>query len=277
MKRWFAGLSATFVMALSGLSAETSYAQSERKSSFYCGKSADGRYVTVFDNGRGARAVVINWVKRFAQDWNPERRCEQVSRKFQQNYQLGNLRYLVPGIATNGTGLPVICSSPVKVSQVIGCADEKIVMTLRPEDDSNEFLERLVKLNTESNSPLSQSYPSQYVDDTINVNVLVLINYLKEFYSVESNDISREDTYEDSPTVKKNDSHTSFACVTNDNIPMTVVRISKRDIPIIIWKSKNLTNSGLTPEQNCQAVSSRFENLRQKNALNYIIHNFWFI
>ncbi|MEI6065285.1 MAG: COP23 domain-containing protein, partial [Pseudanabaena sp. ELA748] len=66
------------------------------------------------------------------------------------------------------------------------------------------------------------------------------------------------------------DKQVTISCSTNNRIPVTVVRTPKSDIPIIIWKSKTFTGSGWTPEKRCQEVSQRFENLRNKNSINYI-------
>ena len=62
----------------------------------------------------------------------------------------------------------------------------------------------------------------------------------------------------------------NFVCVYRKLISTTVLRTSKGDIPIIVWKSDAFASSGWTNEIRCQEVTNRFENLRQKSALNYI-------
>ena len=62
----------------------------------------------------------------------------------------------------------------------------------------------------------------------------------------------------------------NFVCVQRKLISTTVLITSKGDIPLIVWKSDAFASSGWTNEKRCQEVTNRFENLRQKNALNYI-------
>jgi hypothetical protein len=241
MKRWIAGLSAMFVMALSGLVPETAYAQ-VAKSRVYCGKYSNGLPATIIDNGRGRKFAIIVWSTTYfsSTDYSAQMRCERVSKNFAQAIEEGSLRYLV---SSRLNGYPVICASRANE----GVCD-RLLFTLNFGVDPSAVLENLNNSNTNRNSePLDLSA----IDPWQNRKV---INFI-EWSSV---------------LADENNKQLIFTCITVNKIPTTIVRVRNREIPIIIWKSVNLTNSGLTPEEDCQSVSARFENLKQKNALNYI-------
>ena len=240
MKRWIAGLSATFVMALSGLVPETADAQ-RANVRVYCG-SIDGNPATIIDNDRGRQTAIILWVERYfaSTSYSAKVRCENVSKNFAQAIEEGSLRYLV---SSTLNGYPVICASRVKE----GVCD-RLLFTLNFGVDPNAVLEHLDKVNSNRHSePLDLSAIVSSGNRSV-------INFI-EWSSV---------------LTGENNEQLSFTCNTVNKIPTTTVKIGNRDIPIIIWKSENLTNSGLTAEKDCEVVSSRFENLRQKNTLNYI-------
>jgi Circadian oscillating protein COP23 len=109
---------------------------------FYCG--SDGSTpVTIGDNGN-RKVILIVW-ERAIGSWNPARRCEQVSRKFQENQNNGNLVEIVPGTANGQT---VLCASRDPVSSTIkDCPDSQILMTLRGEDDVNSLIAHLFRVS----------------------------------------------------------------------------------------------------------------------------------
>jgi hypothetical protein len=264
MKRWVAGLSASFVMALSGLATEPAQAQMTN-SSIYCGSIRNGTPATIFNNGRGREFVLFVWTRELAQGWSREARCGQVSSKFDSNLVSGSLRYIVSGIANNG--LPVLCASPKRTYGRITCQDANILMTLRNYDSPEAFIEALNDIN-ENRNPNPMSHSSSPLESNYNLNVEVWIRFSQTDYG-------DPDKFFDYTRASDNSGaylqRVTFYCGMRNDIPTTRVRTSKFDIPIIIWKSKKIMNSGLTPEENCQNVSNRFEELRQKNAFNYII------
>lgn len=134
---------------------------------FYCGKDGDTP-TTVIDNG--SRTVgLVRWTRDFSPEWNPQKRCEQVSRKFAQNQESGALVELVPARAN---GYPVVCAAPNKVnSAAYTCPDAQIIMTLRAEDDASNFIEKLWEINTgKSSRALDHSSGLTRVNGVSNLN-----------------------------------------------------------------------------------------------------------
>ncbi|WP_310487043.1 COP23 domain-containing protein [Chamaesiphon sp. VAR_69_metabat_338] len=63
---------------------------------------------------------------------------------------------------------------------------------------------------------------------------------------------------------------TNFVCGKADGIPATVARTKKGDIPIVIWRSEDLSESGFTPQVRCRQVSARFQSMYRSGQLKYI-------
>ncbi len=282
MKRWIAGLSATFVMALSGLVPEPSYADRAR-AFFYCGKDALGNPVTIADNGY-RKIALIRWIdSAFSSSaYSRENLCVQVSKNFQQNFEANNLNYLVPARANE---LPVICASSTPVSRIIECPSSRILMVLRPMDDPNQFIKKLYELNTgKSSKAINHSSAIIQINQTYNLdNNLWLIASASVIPPIQNIPSTRKNPWgkssenlppsnrssEGKLPLTEQDKQVTFACVATDKTIATVARTSNQDIPIITWSSK-IFSSDWTPEKRCQQVTKKFENLRQKNALNYI-------
>ncbi|WP_201322117.1 COP23 domain-containing protein [Pseudanabaena sp. lw0831] len=289
MKRWIAGFSATFMMALSGLMPEHGYSQADAAKRIYCGRDGDTP-TTIIDNG--SRIVgLVRWTRDFspASEWTPQRRCEQVSKKFAENQESGKLVEIVPAIAN---GLPVLCAFPGRVDSAnYICPDAQILIVLRSEDDASNFIDRLWERNTEKSShSIQHSSGLSRVNGTSNLNFRLLIRYaisisrsssgmgwsdLPSIQKTPSNwgtntkPPARSTSSEEKVRLTEQDKQVTFACVATDKTITTVVRTSNRDIPIITWTSK-IFSSDWTPEKRCQQVTRKFENLRQKNALKYI-------
>jgi Circadian oscillating protein COP23 len=63
---------------------------------------------------------------------------------------------------------------------------------------------------------------------------------------------------------------TNFVCGKADGIPATVARTKKGDIPIVIWKSEDLSEAGFTPQVRCRQVSARFQSMYRSGQLKYL-------
>jgi Circadian oscillating protein COP23 len=63
---------------------------------------------------------------------------------------------------------------------------------------------------------------------------------------------------------------TKFVCGSSNGKPATVARTRKGDVPIVIWSSEALSESGFTPQVRCQQVSARFQSLYRSGQLKYI-------
>jgi Circadian oscillating protein COP23 len=63
---------------------------------------------------------------------------------------------------------------------------------------------------------------------------------------------------------------TNFVCGKADGVPATVARTKKGDIPIVIWKSDDLSSVGFTPQVRCHQVSARFQSMYRSGQLKYL-------
>lgn len=85
--------------------------------------------------------------------YNNQLRCELVSRRFQQNQQSEVLNYIVYG---RYYGLPALCASRSISDMVIQCPAERVLVTLRPGEDPQEFLLEITNLQHSVN-PIQHS------------------------------------------------------------------------------------------------------------------------
>lgn len=143
---------------------------------FICGKgynSNSNKYApTTFAWNSGSKVAVIRWeTEHFVPSgWTPQKRCEEVSSRFQAAYDNGTLNYLTHGkmnsqsVLTPGTmnNQPVICAATA-----FGGPCDDLLFTLRPEDDPNQLLQQLANIfEGSSNSPIvhSPGSPQIYID-----------------------------------------------------------------------------------------------------------------
>ncbi len=94
----------------------------------YDKQTDESQYTTYVWTPEGKRAV-IRWVKAWYNNtqWTPQTRCQTVSRKFQQAYENGSLKYIANGWENNQ---PVVCTARQKGGDCV-----TTLMTLRTEDD----------------------------------------------------------------------------------------------------------------------------------------------
>lgn len=88
----------------------------------------------------GKRVLMIRWVERdyYGEQWSSQRRCREVSRRFQRSYDHGTLKYITEGIIN---GKPVICAP---VSAVDSCTEKTILFTLKQGANAKEVLQQLL-------------------------------------------------------------------------------------------------------------------------------------
>jgi len=110
----------------------------QKKNSYKC-TQLKGKPITVVDTARG-RIQLIVWQSDYfrASGWTPEKRCQEVTRRFQKFSDNGTLRFIANGAIDN---YQVICVSPQ--SQDIGCQEENLLMTLEPNDNPIEVMKEL--------------------------------------------------------------------------------------------------------------------------------------
>ena len=95
---------------------------------------------TVAYTPRGA-IELIQWQNDYfnASEYTPERRCQEVSDRFQQHSQANNLRFVSTGTVNN---YKAIC-----VAEETGnCKTDGLLLTLEPDDDSDAVLRNLFSL-----------------------------------------------------------------------------------------------------------------------------------
>jgi Circadian oscillating protein COP23 len=117
---------------------QPSYAGSQ---TFYCSTSKNIP-ATMARTPRGSVPMIL-WAANdsFPAPWNnPQRRCLEVSRRFQKNYENGTLRYLTTGTLR---GQPVICGA---TSKYASCKDSTVLFTLKPGRDANETLQSILDI-----------------------------------------------------------------------------------------------------------------------------------
>jgi Circadian oscillating protein COP23 len=108
---------------------------------FYCGTSRKIP-ATMARTPRGNVPMIL-WASNdsFPPPWNnPQRRCLEVSRRFQKNYENGTLRYITTGTLR---GQPVICGA---TSQYANCKDSTVLFTLKPGRDANQTLQSILDI-----------------------------------------------------------------------------------------------------------------------------------
>jgi hypothetical protein len=81
---------------------------------------------------------LINWVTSFSDKWTPDKRCAEISGRFQKFLDQGNLKYIRTGEVNN---LPVVCVAEQRGGT---CPDSNVLITLKPNTDPETVLIRLV-------------------------------------------------------------------------------------------------------------------------------------
>jgi hypothetical protein len=103
---------------------------------YYCAQ-LNGTWGTHVNTPRG-RVTLINWVNSFSDRWTAQKRCLEVSSRFQKYLSDGSLKYIRTG---NINRQPVIC---VAKSKGGSCPDTNVLITLEPNANPEEVLIKLV-------------------------------------------------------------------------------------------------------------------------------------
>ncbi len=106
---------------------------------FYCEKSK-GIPITFARTQDGRNVPMIRWVSQeyFSKEWTGERRCQEVSRRFQRSYDNGTLKYIRTGILR---GESVVCAA---INQNAACTDSTLLFTLRRGSNARDTVRRLL-------------------------------------------------------------------------------------------------------------------------------------
>ncbi|MEC4988653.1 MAG: COP23 domain-containing protein [Oscillatoria sp. PMC 1068.18] len=137
-------------MTALGLSATGCETKQIRNIAFFCGASRDGIPTTLASTSQGDTAV-IRWVSDYfsSSGYDPEKRCNQVSERFQTYYQLGILNYITTGIIERQE---VIC-----VSSIYGGPCDGVLFTLEPGESASRVIQGLFDIGKFGLNPLKQS------------------------------------------------------------------------------------------------------------------------
>ncbi|MDJ0592136.1 MAG: COP23 domain-containing protein [Pleurocapsa sp. MO_226.B13] len=168
----------SFLLAvLSGLANVSTKADAQSNNSsgniqFTCGQSYDRntqQYIfTTFAWNSQHKKPIVTWNQETFSDagFDPQKRCETVSPRFQEAYANQSLKFLTHGIMN---GQSVICTS-----RQVGGECQTLLLTLLPENDPLQILEQLSDIFLGyASSPLQQSSddPIQKVGDRVYVEV----------------------------------------------------------------------------------------------------------
>ena len=126
--------------------------------SFYCGEISDkdtGAPIpatVAYVPQRQATVPIIAWQSQYLAAWNPQRRCEEVSPKFQTFYEDGRLNYLSNG---ESAGYPIICALLDKQEH---CNGENQLFQVRPGSQPEDLVLGLKGILVgKSSEPIYQS------------------------------------------------------------------------------------------------------------------------
>lgn len=131
---------------------QPSYAQG---TTFFCGVSSDGIPTTFANTPRGT-VQVVKWTSEFFSDsgYSPERRCQEVSSRFQRLYNSGQLNFITAGYLN---GQPAICAGNSNPP----CTSEKLLFTLKPGSNAAARIQQLFNIRSgASGAPLYESSES---------------------------------------------------------------------------------------------------------------------
>ncbi|NES73127.1 MAG: hypothetical protein F6K24_52015 [Okeania sp. SIO2D1] len=117
---------------------------------FFCGtREYRGRNVpaTIVENIQSNEEIIVILWKLdnyyFGEKYPPQKRCEIVSERFQNIYDKGGLKYIVPTLESwvPNQEIPVVCG--VK-NMINSCNNEDLLFTLESKDDPNLVVKDLI-------------------------------------------------------------------------------------------------------------------------------------
>ncbi|BAY25254.1 hypothetical protein NIES2100_50600 [Calothrix sp. NIES-2100] len=134
-----------------------------QSTSFYCGAS-EGVPSTLANTPRGT-VVIVRWVsKHFSgAGYNPQKRCEEVSARFQKHYEQGNLNFITAAYLNNQ---PAICAG----NGGAPCTSEKLLFTLKPGQNAARTIQQLFNLRSGAAGPLYESTNASEADSVVDIN-----------------------------------------------------------------------------------------------------------
>jgi Circadian oscillating protein COP23 len=106
--------------------------------SFFCA-NVNRQPVTLVRTPRG-NVSLVRWTSNnyFSPPWTAQKRCQEVARRFQRNYDNGTLKYINTGTLN---GEPVVCAA---VNKDDACTNRTLLFTLKRGSDADATLQRLM-------------------------------------------------------------------------------------------------------------------------------------
>ena len=144
-------------LALFSLTNHPVHASSALASTITC-MDADGTPATVVTTKSGKQVPIIFWKSTAfsSSGYGPERRCKEVSARFQTYHSSGTLQFITTG---RMNGLPVIC-----VAKTDGGACAGLLYTLKPGQNATATLKKLFDVRTKPGAaPLEETTARMYV------------------------------------------------------------------------------------------------------------------
>ncbi len=127
---------------------------------YSCGATSNGTPATMARTSKGNDVAVIQFKSQHFSDsgWTPERRCQEVSQRFDTLNSQGLLRqaFLTTG---RKNGQNIICVAAEKGAP---CISNGILFTLRPGSDPNKTLKDLTNWAKFQTGPLSETTSRPY-------------------------------------------------------------------------------------------------------------------
>ena len=123
---------------------------------FVCG-STQGAPSTNAVKPDGGQVPVIRWTSNTftSAGWSPQRRCEEVSKRFDTYFNQGRLRYITTGRMNS---LPVICTATRHAGRCDG-----LLYTLKPGQNATATLLNLLEIRVMARGPLNETTGRLYV------------------------------------------------------------------------------------------------------------------
>ena len=146
-----------FFLIVGAISQAPVRASSALASSISC-MNTEGVPATVAQTKTGKQVPIIYWKSQAfsGSGWTPERRCQEVSARFQNYHSSGTLEYITTG---RMNGLPVIC-----VAKTDGGACAGLLYTLKPGQNATATLKKLFDVRTKPGAaPLEETTARMYL------------------------------------------------------------------------------------------------------------------
>ncbi|MBD2691370.1 COP23 domain-containing protein [Anabaena catenula] len=157
----------TLTMGLGLVQNQPTYAQS---TTFVCGVS-EGKPATIAVTPRGNIPIIL-WVsnKFTGAGFNPQRRCAEVSPRFQKLYDQGALTFITAGYLNNQ---PVICATGSTGGL---CNSSNLLYTLKRGQDAAKTIQRLNEIRGGAAGVLREDTTGTNINNSESVNVNELLN-----------------------------------------------------------------------------------------------------